>query len=528
MQNKLILLGLLVVAFASCKKKKTVWNTDWSAPLINDTLDLSHLVNDSTLTTQGGNYFVDLERTVKTFNLLDEVEIPDTTVSNEFTIVFPFINVTPGLNFISDAEEQSLSLPNDVELHEVIMNTGMIDFTIKNPAETRAFFTITLPGATKNGEVLQEVYEVPAASNGVKGEFEGSVDMSGYLVDMTGISGNERNKFLTRVDVQSAPDGPTVQISNSDIVNVDATFRDVTLSYAKGHFGSISFVDTADVDVDFFKKIQSGFVDFPQSVVEVEIENGIKVSAHAKLNSVSNESSTGSIVELSHPQIGNNLLINPAAGSWNTLEPSVTSISFDGANSNIEDFLENLGSKYTLGYDVRLNPWGNVSSGTEQVFPNSRLKLKLKAQMPLSIGLQDLIFQDTFDLSINQDTEKTHVTKGDLIFEFTNAFPINAGLELKFLDVNGNVLTTVNPSGAIQSAVLGSIDANSGLMTRDSKIVLTLTEEQVEALNNTKFLLLRAFANTNDVNGVSQQMAIPEGAFLKVIVKGDLQTENRF
>lgn len=528
MKNKLILLGLFSATLVACKKEKTVWNTDWKAPLINDTLSLKNLVNDSTLTVQSGNYFLDLTRTIKSFNLLDEVKIPDTTVTNDFTIAFPYLNVTPGLNFISDAEEQSFDLPNDVELKEVILKQGFIDFTVKNPAETKAFFTVTLPGAQKNGVVLQNVYEVPAAQGGTKGEFTGTVDMAGYSIDMTGASGHERNRFLTKIDVQSDPNGPTVSITNADVVNVVATFRDVKLSYAKGHFGSVSIADTINVDADVFKKIENGFIDFPMSEVSVEIENGIKVAAHAQLNLISNESNNGSIVNLSHPQMGNNLLINPATGSWNSLLPSQTSLTFDGSNSNIEDFLENLGIKYTVGYNVSLNPWGNLSSGTEEVFPNSRLKLKLKAKMPLSVGLHDLVFQDTFDLDFQQDFNKTHITKGDLIFELTNAFPINAGLELKFLDVNGNELTTVTPSGTVESSVLGSIDASSGLMTRESKIVIHLTESQVKALNNTKSLLLRAFANTNDTGGTPQQSPIPEGAFLKVIMKGNLQTENRF
>lgn len=528
MHNKLLLLGVFAVTLVACKKQKTVWNTDWKAPLINDTLDLRNLVNDSTLTTQTGNYFVDLTRTVQSFNLLNEIEIPDTTISNQLTIIFQYLDVMPGSEFIADSEEQSLNLPNDIELHKVLMGNGFIDFTIKNPASTKAFFTVSLPGAFKDGQVLQRIFEVPAAQNGAKGVFEGSVDISGYMVDMTGLNGNERNKFLTQVNVQTDPDGPTVQVTNSDVIDVVATFRDVKLAYAKGHFGSISLKDTSEVNIGFFDKIQSGLVDFPQSEVSIEIENGIKAAARAKLNFISNENSSGSIVSLSHPQMGSNLLVNVAADSWANLQPSLTSITFNGANSNIEDFLENLGSMYKVGYDILLNPWGNISSGTEEIFPNSRLKLKLKAKMPLKLGLQDLIFQDTFDLNVNQNYESTHVTKGDLIFEFTNAFPVNAGLELKLLDANGAELMAINPTGIIESAVLGSVDSNSGLMTRDSKMVISLSEEQVKALNDAKFLMLRAFSNTNNVNGVSQQMDIPEGAFLKVLLKGNLQTENKF
>ncbi|MDG2440092.1 MAG: hypothetical protein P8M19_00355, partial [Crocinitomicaceae bacterium] len=59
------LLALMALfLFTSCKKENTVWETDWSVPVINDTLSLSNLVNDSTLAETGGFYSVDLNRSL--------------------------------------------------------------------------------------------------------------------------------------------------------------------------------------------------------------------------------------------------------------------------------------------------------------------------------------------------------------------------------------------------------------------------------------------------------------------------------
>ena len=52
----------------------------------------------------------------------------------------------------------------------------------------------------------------------------------------------------------------------------------------------------------------------------------------------------------------------------------------------------------------QINPGGNVSGGYDELFPNSRLKVNLKATMPLSIGVNDLIIKDTFDLKLFSKT----------------------------------------------------------------------------------------------------------------------------
>ena len=88
MRNFSFILLTFTLLLASCKKENTVWETDWSAPIINDSLSLSHLVNDSTLEVNSGFYSVNLERTLVNRGVNDVVEIPDTTISKSFPTTF--------------------------------------------------------------------------------------------------------------------------------------------------------------------------------------------------------------------------------------------------------------------------------------------------------------------------------------------------------------------------------------------------------------------------------------------------------
>ena len=81
MRNTLFILLTFTLLLSSCKKENTVWETDWSAPVINDSLSLNNLVNDSTLENVSGYYFVNLERTLLDRGVNDVLVIPDTTIT---------------------------------------------------------------------------------------------------------------------------------------------------------------------------------------------------------------------------------------------------------------------------------------------------------------------------------------------------------------------------------------------------------------------------------------------------------------
>ena len=64
-------------------------------------------------------------------------------------------------------------------------------------------------------------------------------------------------------------------------------------------------------------------------------------------------------------------------------------------------YIENLGYTHELGFEVRMNPLGNITGSYNEVFPNSRLKLSLSSQFPLSVGLNGLTIEDTLSLNLS-------------------------------------------------------------------------------------------------------------------------------
>lgn len=526
----LLFLGSLLIG---CKKQSTVWETRWNAPVINDTLSLVNWENDSTiLETVSGFYELDLKRTLFEFDVSDVVSIPDTIIFETFDNgpFFDNIPIAPGSSILQGVQTDEYEMMlEDLQLKRIILDRGIIDLEIENPLGTKAFFDLELPGFSRDGAPLNVVYEIPAGSVAQPGVLLTVIDLSGYAVDLTGLSGSENNKFISKIDVQADPNGPTVDFGNEHIITVSAGFKNINVSYARGFFGSRSISDSTSIDLSELNVYQSGLIDLPALSLAFEIENGIKVGAQGMLNSVINTNALGSSVALTGGAMGNSFNVDPAMGSWNTLTPSFNELEFTSLNSSIESYFENLGSRHTVNYNLNLNPWGNTSGSWDEIFPNSRLKVKLHANMPLAIGLDNLTLRDTFDVNLNQDANKSKIISGSLILNTDNAFPFSADVTLVLLDENNIPIHTVNGTDRIEASQNGSFNNQHNCNIASSLVEFVLTDEIVAEIEKVEKIVVHAtFNSENQSSGLNEQMLIPADAFLSIKLKTQFKAENRF
>jgi hypothetical protein len=487
--------------------------------LVNDTLDLSNQINDSTLSVNSQGYLeVDLTRTVLDLGIEDILSLPDTTIEQIFNSSVGPLNVPPGFTIVNEIEEHTLDM-EDIQLKKIRLTEGRIRFTVFNPVDTKCYFTVKLPGVVKDGSVLEQQFSVNGSSSAGPGSMTSMIDLAGYEMDLTGISGSLYNVLQSLLVVSSDPAGPFVTITQSQEFKIQATFENIRMDYARGYFGQRVLTDTVNVDLEALQNIAGGTMDLPAPELFVDIINGVKIGARATILSLSNTSFSGNTVQLSGGQIQSPLYINEPTGNWSTLQPSQTSLAFNGTNSNIEAYLENLGVNHKLAYKMELNPWGNLSGGYNEIFPNSRLKVKVRAMMPLEVGADGLTLLDTFNLDLKQDLEKTHVGSGSFVLSALNAFPLSASIKLLLLDEDGQLLFTVSGSQNVASGISGEVDPLSGLQVEKSDVVFELPAHVLSELQQIKKVAVRAVFNTPDASGVSVPMSVKAGAFLAVKLK---------
>ena len=525
-KRQFFILLLLTILICSCKKKQTTWNSDWSAPIISDTISLSNLYNDSTLVSSNQTSIdLDLSRTILNLGLSDLVGFPDTTINQSFNLNFSLSNVPAGYTFANTIEEHSFDL-NDVQLKKVNVSSGSIKLKVFNSIATKVYFKIILPGITKNGLPFEQIFFVDAGTNTQPGSAEELLDISGYSFDLRGVNGLGYNKLQSQLIITSDPTGPSVAISSNNDFSFSAELSGLKFSYAKGYFGSTLISETAEFLVPYFNSIVAGNLDLPSANLDFEIENGMKFGIKGKIISAENTNSSGNTAQLVSSNLGNDFLISPATGAWNSLQTSSQHLIFSATNSNIENYLENLGSSHQLAYQLQLNPWGNVSGGNDEIFANSRLKIKIKSQIPLTVGADGLTLRDTFNIDLKQNSNKTHAKSGLISLSATNAFPLACEPILYLLNENGSILYTINATSQIYSSLLGSLNTQSGLFEKSSLLEFVLTEDIVKNLDKIKKIVVQAkFDTPSPSSGINEVQSIPFGAFLAVKLRLKLNAE---
>ncbi|MFN5983082.1 MAG: hypothetical protein ACK479_06415 [Fluviicola sp.] len=514
--NFIFILLLLVV---SCKKNKTTWNTEWDVPLVHDSLTLSQLVDDSMIVSNLGVYEFSFDRELFQLKLSDFVQIPDTSVDHIYS--FPInLNVNPGFSFVNDVQEHVIDL-DDVELKKIKVKAGGVFLKVYNPIETKTFFTVELPGVTKNGLTLSKTFTAAAGTISNPTVTQTYVDLSGYDIDLRGANSLNFNRIQSKLVVQSDPAGPAVNVTTSTAFKFNFTMQNITLSYARGYFGQFSETKTEEFNLEALDKIESGLIDIDAADLELKVENGLKVNARFKLTSLKNTNAQLSEVNLTHPIVNQWQSITSASGSSSsTLNPSVNIYEFNGSNSNLEAILENHGAKNELGYSIQLNPWGNTSGGWDEVYDEHPFTVSLKGTLPMKFGCDNLILKDTFAINIVQDKEKTHVESGMFVLNATNAFPMNANVQLVLLDQNKFLLGAINGSQLVESSIYGTVV--NGIQQMKSKVLFEIPSNLVDELNNAKFITVRVTLNTPDASGNAIQYDIPIDGFFKFTLNAKL------
>jgi hypothetical protein len=146
--------------------------------------------------------------------------------------------------------------------------------------------------------------------------------------------------------------------------------------------------------------------------------------------------------------------------------------------------------------------------------------VKLHAELPMTLGLNDLTLRDTFDIDLAQDQDKSHVESGDIVLNATNAFPFKGQVVLYLMTETGQVLHTITGTNSLQSSLYGDVDSADGLRKMKSELHFILTDNAIDDLDVIRKVCVRVKLDSPDpATGANQTVSIPAGAFLAVKLK---------
>lgn len=514
--RNLLVATFILFGFLSCKKEPTTWQTDWSAPVAHGHLTLSDLIPGEYLASDGsGNMSLVYHDAVYSFTIDTLVDLPDTTIIKKSAVGVSSLNVTPGFVYTDTYDQEYLM--DQIELKKVRIKSGTVDVQVACPWPGASLITCSFPKITLNSIPFERIYSMPAASISNPATSSETINLAGYFMDLTGTSGNLINYLSAEFTMGSNEATNTFTISNADSISYIISFNDLTPDYAKGYFGQYHFEDTIGISLGFMKNITTGMIDIDSISMMLTIKNGFNLIAQTKITDVKGlNSKTSGIVDLNYPMDNIIMNINPAAGNMWNHTPSEFPIAINNNNSNIAPFIENLNDSLLIGYELDINPFGNVTAGSDEVFPGSAFELYLDAEFPMAIGAEDLTIVDTFEISYD-NPDNFFPENGEFSLLYSNGFPIQASAMFLVQDENHITVDTLKSSEIINA---GAYNSGTFLTSPASgELFFKLNADNIANLDLAKFVIMQIQFSTDQ----NAMIKINTNAYFDFALKTDLK-----
>lgn len=507
--RNIAVLLIIFLASLSCRKdfERPNWDVDLLSPLIKTSLTLEDLLPDSIIQTNPDTSLTLVyEENILDVNVDSLFKIPDTTISE--THVIPLSStVNPGDSFYTEAQEYNLTVENGVGLNYAEVESGFIEIEIFSEIKEKVIVIYTIPSATFNGDTLVLTDIINAATPGNPAYYTKKIDISGYQLDLSGITKSEINTLVTRavgiVDT-NAPAPANLTIGEQIIFN--NKLIDIVPNFVRGYFGQQVYNYSDTTQVDAFNKIASGTLDLEYVDVDIEFNNGIGVDAQLVMNQFgTTNTNTSTTNNLTHSIVGTPINVNRSQLTYSMPEVNYTNYSIDinTGNSNIDQLIEIFPNQLIYDIDLNINPLGNISGYNDFVYKKHVLETKLKVELPLSLIADNLTLRDTVEFSLPEEAETGRIIDGTLFLFANNGFPLDANIDMVLYDEFDNYIQTLPVNDYIQAAPVGS---NLRVISkRESVVSIPLDVSAVDDLYKAKKIVL-------DISFTTQ----PQAQFLKI------------
>lgn len=444
------------------------------------------------------------------------------------------IAVFPSQDLITQDQELTQSV-GDRKFTYIDCSQGQLDVHIASSIHQPIRLTYQMKGAyDKAGNPLTAVTNIAAAQGSQQGTIDQTYDLSGYSINLTGTNGIKFNTYTQIVKVHIDSTGVLTHISNSDSINILYTLRNIKPRYIKGYAGkdTISYTGTSPFSIaDLFAGNTSDALKFDKASLSVSVENGIGVDGQVKINSLTGINSNGTSVSLadhsSSPVIGRQLYVNKATDF--PLTPHTTTFNINSTTSNIADFISNLPNQIAYDVKIQTNPNGNRGTYDDFAYIDSRMKVNLDINLPLSLIANNLTLRDSFNFSLGySQKDVANIKDGVLHVILYNKFPLQSNITLVAYDSAWNKLDTLLNNAQVDAAPINS--SCRAIESKKSMINVNASAEVIDRLRFSKHAIMTVVFNTRASNATcnGQYLKIYSDYNINATITGDFNYKVKF
>ncbi len=370
-----------------------------------------------------------------------------------------------------------------VPFYDIVIQNGdfkasSLAFEITNPENEGLIVTISISGLVDhNNDSFSRSFILQANERFVSDD----IDLSDWSIE-TPQSGTLELTYFAFLN------GTTV-----DIPDLTLNFKRLEFSYVDGLFNNAALPTTEDlIDIAFFDSWVSGGLNLADPRLVFEVNNSMGIPAELRLNFANITNIQGETFELVYDQLNQGIAFNYP--QINQVGESVsTTVEINGSNSNAVDLFNLKPSMIDYDLDLFINPQGNIPGFYTD---ESEIAVDAIIELPLNMRANDLILQDTIGFNEIEfdDIEGT----GELKLSLINAFPIGVGINLDFLDAQGETLFSLVPQDEWVS-VSANTDARLAVEDLEAQIsCIPILEEDVLKIPLVSNVLTRVLITTTE------------------------------
>jgi hypothetical protein len=455
--------------------------------------------------------------------LIDTANSIVATISVSNLTVYSATAIFPAQDIVNQSQSVSLASTNGAELKKVKFLSGTLQIILKSTIDDSIHFNYILPSATDaGGNKINITNILPPAPPGKTSSYIDNFNLAGYTFDMTGPTKDMFNTFYNQLIARIDSTGKIESISLNDSLYVSYAILNVVPSYLNGYVGHDT-LNYGPVTIPFsvFKNIKGGTLALKNVNLSLTVQNGIGANGRVVVHQAQGINSlTNSKVALTGSVINKNLNITRATD--NPITPTLTNITLTPSNSNVLPFIDNLPNELNYNLSVYINPNGNVSHFNDFAYYSSGLNISMNMNLPLSLIANSLELIDTVPFSLTGNSKSTNtdaIQSGVITLIANNGFPMQANVQLYFLDGSYNVIDSLLTSYA--SIAPGQLNNNCVVVSpTESKIPAAFNEAQLAKIKLAKYAMVKSFFTTSPNSQCSKYITIYSDYDLGIIITG--------
>lgn len=445
-------------------------------------------------------------------NLNDQLAM---TISSTNIGILSASAVFPNQQVLNDDIVTSINMPNGEQINTIILKQGTIAYDIDYGIRENAQIILTLPTVTKNGIPFTQTININ--SNHISAtNVTGSFDLSGYTFDLT--NGNTSSNYLAaNIQASVISSNMAVPIDTSDAVSADITISNIAFSYVDGYFGNQSInvpIDT--LAFDLFKKSLGMNVSLADPQITLKLKNSVGIPVNGDLSALAVIGENGSTVPFTG--IANPLVINSPSVVG---QSATTNIVINKNTTNITSVLTSNPKSIIYGLIGTANPNGN--QGLNFLTDSSAISVSMDMDVPLYGSVSGISLKDTVAFP---SEAFNNVKKATLRSIITNEIPVEASVQMYFLDGSYTVIDSMFSAGYEQIVPSSVIDGNGELVSASAPKTTDMSadETKVEKLKASKYIVIASkLATANNGTTAAKfyaqyKMNVKLGIVAKVVI----------